>query len=426
MFLQVLRPSIKVKDMFFWTDIYMPLSSSINGLGCPSSLNGSLNLTTSYMKENSSAESHDSKDESEAETKHVDVGVSVNETESDMETIASDKQQFHLVKTRSCENMNSLEDDSLYENELSLTRTRHCSDPNLFRTLCVGESTSSSVKSVDILKYLRDLRIKDVTTKRDTNGHEYNQLTFNRVNGANEASENCDTASMQFSMLSTETLLNGNSLSEDTRQESSENSGASLILTASTSTTELSSSCVQNSDLTHLEKLYHSVYCQRRKHGIPASHHNASTETNATACNNCFNGKHTRTPSSGCYTSPATPNEDQYSDASPSPIDKNFNHTWSNMYDVDGEIRLRDKVQTKLHKIMSQHKVSEKHTLSLMSFLTGPQLLLQSEIEALRKELYMARLALCQQFQYCSFPKENDHPQEEVCISERLTYFLKH
>lgn len=156
-----MRPSTKVKDMIFWTDVYMPLSSSISGLGCPSSLCGSLSVTSlSNGKENSSASSHDSKDESEIETKPVDAETDttnaiVNETESDMETIASDKQYPILTKTRSCENVNLLEENGVCQNELSLTKTRHCSDPNLFvKTLsqCVEKFPDLSEKCVDILK----------------------------------------------------------------------------------------------------------------------------------------------------------------------------------------------------------------------------------------------------------------------------------
>jgi hypothetical protein len=114
----------------------------------------------------------------------------------------------------------------------------------------------------------------------------------------------------------------------------------------------LSNSSIQNIDYTiHFDKLYHSVYCRKRQqqphdNQSPLNGENAVLNGHA---NVHYNGKHTRTPSSGC---PATPNEDQdnFTDGPSQPV----NHE---MFDIDGQVLLRDKVQIRLESIMAQYKV---------------------------------------------------------------------
>jgi hypothetical protein len=199
--------------------------------------------------------------------------------------------------------------------------------------------------------------------------------------------------SAHFTMLSTETLLNGNNSScLENIQPLCDNQNILLnnLLTTSTSTTELSNSSVQNNDLTvQFDKLYHSVYSQKKKQ----TQNGQIQRQGSNEVNNCNgNGKHTRTPSSGC---PATPNDDQCFDALP--CDGALNQ---DIFDIDGHVLIRDKPLIRLQQIMTQNKVFLISLSFKLYFNITKFDLFKNEIEYLRKELYMARLALCQQLKY--------------------------
>ena len=336
----------------------MPLSSSIHGAFMSTSINSnSINFNNITNNGIDSSASQNSKD---SDSKNNDVDASAtNETESDMETIASDKHLLNLSKTRSCENINS--DDNLPDDEIQGQgfRTRHCSDPNLFRSLC-NESDEplieSNGKCADILKYLRDLQINSsLNSNREISDGEINQQQSNRDYHTVGALDHCDIRSSHFSMLSTETLLNtGFNMHNENHQNEIFNNGNNL-LTTSTSTTEISNSCVLNNDwLMNIDKLSlmnnHSAFQKKKQQ----TNGNVQPPIDINNCTNGNvpingNGKHTRTPSSGC---PATPNDDQGSDSYQNEISQT-----SEVFDIDGQVLLRDKVQLRLEQIITQHKV---------------------------------------------------------------------
>ena len=355
---QVLRPSCKAKDIVFWADVYMPLSSS----DC-TSIHQTLNPEI-VVKDSISVDTTDGNHfvdgvskESEIESKpnhSLELNESnneTNETESDMDTIASDK-HHSLSKTRSCENL-ALDDHYSFvsSDSLSLLKTRHCSDPNLFCSLNIEDQNESERgKSIDILKYIIDVQTNG-SVSREVSDRDSNQFSSSRCSENGLLDESEPGMSAHFSMLSTETLLNGNASYVENLQSCCDSVVLSNLLTASTSTTELSNSCVTSSDLSvHFDKFYHSVYNQKKK-SFPQNNspiqRQSSNENNSNGCNGY--AKHTRTPSSGC---PATPNDEQNLDAFP--FEGGLNQE---IFDIDGHLFLRDKVLVRLQHIVGQNKV---------------------------------------------------------------------
>ena len=275
-----------------------------------------------------------------------------NETESDMDTIASDK-HHSLSKTRSCENI-ALDDNYSFvsSDTPSLMRTRHCSDPNLFGSLNLDQNECERGKSV-VLEYIRDLQSNGLSVNQEVSDRDSNHLPSSRGSEDGLIDDSESGLSAHFSMLSTETLLNGNpSYVENIRNCcETHNNLLSNLLTASTSTTELSNSCIVSTDLSApFDKLYHSVYSHKKKNAshsstFPIQRQNSNENSNA--CNGY--AKHTRTPSSGC---PATPNDEQTFDAFP--FDGTLNQE---VFDIDGHVLLRDKVLVRLQQIIGQNKV---------------------------------------------------------------------
>ncbi len=331
----------------------MPLSSSICGTFlttcCPDT---ALNMSIiSNSNTNGDICRNGILNDSDIDLKQNETNASNNETESDMDTIASDKHHSLLSKTRSCENI-ALEDDNyMCSNESSIMRTRHCSDPNLFRSLTIADQIEwEKGKCDDILKYIRDLQTNGSAINRECCDRDSNHVPLCR-DGENGVFDETDAGmSSHFTMLSTETLLNGNNSScVENIQPLCDNQNILLnnLLTTSTSTTELSNSSVQNNDLTvQFDKLYHSVYSQKKKQ----TQNGSIQRQGSNEVNNCNgNGKHTRTPSSGC---PATPNDDQCFDALP--CDGALNQ---DIFDIDGHVLIRDKPLIRLQQIMTQNKV---------------------------------------------------------------------
>ena len=275
-----------------------------------------------------------------------------NETESDMDTIASDK-HHSLSKTRSCENIAFDDHFSFVSSDSpSMTRTRHCSDPNLFGSLNLEQNDCERGKSV-ILEYIRDLQSNGLSVNGEVSDRDSNHMPSSRGSEDGLIDDTEPGLSAHFSMLSTETLLNGNPSYVENMQSCCEthNNLLSNLLTASTSTTELSNSCVASTDLSApFDKLNHSVNHKKKAVLSTASSfpiQRQSSNENNNACNGY--AKHTRTPSSGC---PATPNDEQTFDAFP--FDGALNQE---VFDIDGHVLLRDKVLVRLQHIIGQNKV---------------------------------------------------------------------
>lgn len=358
--------------MVFWSDVYMPLSSSVNTSyhqNSESVVKDSINGETTDCSvscvngiprnpDNGSKQNIIELNESNAET---------NETESDMDTIASDK-HHSLAKTRSCDNLALDDHSNTIDANHSPLKTRHCSDPNIFWSLIEDQSESERGKSVDILKYIRNLQTNGLSMNREIcNGcdRDSNHIPSSR-SSENDCLEDSEPGmSAHFSMLSTETLMNGNSCVSDNVQFCSEvdNNLLTNLLTASTSTTELSNSHVANGEPPFVpitfDKLYNTVCFPKRKsanHSPQTScspiQRQSSNESQNTASNGYGNGKHTRTPSSGC---PATPNDEHISDVFPFDIVQS-----QEVFDIDGHLVLRDKVLVRLEQIIGQNKVGFK------------------------------------------------------------------
>ena len=351
--------------MIFWSDVYMPLSSSV--------ITTSHQISESVVKDSINGEANDCSvicingipRDSDIETKQNNIELTesnaeINETESDMDTIASDK-HHSLAKTRSCDNL-AIDDNNMIDTNPSPLKTRHCSDPNLFGSLNIEDQCESERgKSVDILKYIRDLHTNGLNREICDRDSYYNPSSRNSENDCLDEMESGMSA--HFSMLSTETLMNGNSCMSDNIQTCCENDNSLLtnLLTASTSTTELSNSHVATNDIpVQFDKYYNAVCLQKKKavnHSPQTSsspiQRQSSNESQNTACNAYGNGKFTRTPSSGC---PATPNDEHNSDFFP--LDGLQSQE---VFDIDGHVVLKDKVLVRLEQIIGQNKVGFRY-----------------------------------------------------------------
>ena len=220
-------------------------------------------------------------------------------------------------------------------------RTRHCSDPNLFGSLNIDQNECERGKSV-ILEYIRDLQSNGLSVNQEVSDRDSNHLPSSRGSEDGLIDDSEPGLSAHFSMLSTETLLNGNASYVEKIHSCYEthNSLLSNLLTASTSTTELSNSCIVNTDLpTPFDKLYHTMYSHKKK-PVPQTSsfpiQRQSSNENSNACNGC----------------PATPNDEQTFDAFP--FDGTLNQ---DVFDIDGHVLLRDKVLVRLQQIIGQNKV---------------------------------------------------------------------
>ncbi|RWS14904.1 myotubularin-related protein 4-like isoform X2 [Dinothrombium tinctorium] len=388
---QVLKPSFKIKHMFFWTDVYGPLASHTQ-------VNTSTTSTCGIYSSAGNSTASDVKKDLNADLKNTDSDTNTNEIESDLETVSSEKHS-NLVKTQSCDNVNSLE-DLVIHTELN-TRNRHHSESDLLRSLCIINTHEATEGLIEDMHSKESDKYKEMESNQQNCDRDcINQLPTdenrdNRVNEDNSCRETNDNKSAQECVQSE--LLDQPLILTDSCKISSSvaNNQSSLAenFTSNGIANELNigSHIFSDAKTFDNQNCFSTQFCGRKMVTRQPSESQFIDEATEIST---ANGKHTRTPSSGC---PATPNDDQCSDISGTKFDSMLG--MNQVFDIDGQVVVIDEVQMRVRQFVMKHK---------------------AEVEALRKDLYMSKLALCQQINYSwKGGKSNDeHSMVNECQNQ--------
>ncbi|RWS30682.1 myotubularin-related protein 3-like isoform X3 [Leptotrombidium deliense] len=360
----VLRSSFKIKHMFFWSDVYGPLAS--HSVVHPTA-------TSSVHCLSSSSNNCDSK-KNVNDFKANDSDTNTNETESDLETVSSEKHS-NLVKTQSCDNVNCVEDTVTTAEMCS--RMRHHSESDLNRSLCIinqneeNEVRLDSMKSIDVLNFKQEsdycrincLSVADIPSK------EINpEIVTVEESSDPKSVQKCSDCEKSLPMKPI--IGSGKDANVDCEENNRVDPCEPYCDTYLSNTPEVNGS--NSFNFSDNAQCFSNQVCTKKSFGIRHSSEHYCDEIQDV---NPTNGKHTRTPSSGC---PATPNDDQCSDISASK--SGFDSAIHQMFDIDGQVVVIDEIQMRLRQLMQQHK---------------------AEVDSLRNDLYMVRLTLCQQVNYC-------------------------